>query len=90
MRVLLGIILGAVLTVGGAYLYDTHNATAAVGAPAHAERPLVNWDVVSRKWHGLTEQAREEWTKVASDKNGAGEPAPSPAGNPPPAGQPAQ
>ena len=24
MRVLIGIILGAVLTVGGAYLYDSH------------------------------------------------------------------
>ena len=26
MRVLFGIILGAFLTVGGAYLYDSHNA----------------------------------------------------------------
>ena len=29
MRVLLGIILGAVLTVGGAYLYDSHHAAEA-------------------------------------------------------------
>lgn len=90
MRVLLGIILGVILTVGGVYLYDTHNAAAAGSALAQAERPLVNWDVVSRKWHGLTEQAREEWTKVASDKKDAGEPAPPPAGNRPPASQPAQ
>jgi hypothetical protein len=90
MRVLLGIILGVLLTVGGTYLYDTHNAAAAVSAPAQTERPLVNWDVVSRKWHGLTEQAREEWTKVASDKKDAGEPASPPTGNPSPAGQPTQ
>jgi hypothetical protein len=29
MRVLLGIILGGILTIGGAYLYDSHNALAA-------------------------------------------------------------
>ena len=28
MRLLLGIILGGALTVGGAYLYDSHNALA--------------------------------------------------------------
>ena len=50
MRVLFGIILGAVLTVGGAYLYDSHHAAEAVGAPASAQRPLVNWDVVAVKW----------------------------------------
>ena len=26
MRVLLGLILGGILTVGGAYLYDSHHA----------------------------------------------------------------
>lgn len=29
MRVLIGIILGVVLTIGGAYLYNSHNALAA-------------------------------------------------------------
>jgi hypothetical protein len=82
MRVLLGIILGVLLTVGGTYLYDTHNAAAAVSAPAQTERPLVNWDVVGRKWHGLTEQAREEWIKVASDKKDTAAPASSPASQP--------
>ena len=28
MRVLIGIILGVLLTVGGAYLYDSHHAVA--------------------------------------------------------------
>ena len=36
MRVLLGIILGGVLTVGGAYLYDSHNALSAANATASA------------------------------------------------------
>ena len=65
MRLLLGIILGAVLTVGGAYVYDSHNALDAANAPATAQRPLVNWDVVSVKWDHLSARARSEWTRVA-------------------------
>lgn len=70
MRVLLGIILGAVLTVGSAYLYDQHNAARASEAPASAQRAMVNWDVVARKWERLTLRAREEWNRVASNKAG--------------------
>ncbi len=65
MRVLLGIILGGILTVGGAYLYDSHHALEAANAPASAQRPLVNWDVVGIKWQRLSERARAEWFRVA-------------------------
>jgi hypothetical protein len=65
MRLLLGIILGALLTIGGAYLYDSHNAAQAIDTPAVAQRPMVNWDVVGVKWQHLTERARSEWTRVA-------------------------
>ena len=65
MRVLFGIILGGLLTVGGAYIYDSHNALDAVNAPAAAQRPLVNWDIVGTKWAHLTERARSEWIRVA-------------------------
>lgn len=65
MRVLLGIILGAVLTVGGAYLYDSHNALTAATAPNSAQRSVVNWDVVGIKWQHLTERARAEWNRLA-------------------------
>jgi hypothetical protein len=58
MRLLLGIILGGVLTVGGAYLYDSHNALAVANAPASVQQPLVNWDVVDTKWQRLTERPR--------------------------------
>jgi hypothetical protein len=64
MRLLLGIILGVGLTVGGAYIYDSHNALDAVNAPASAQRPLVNWDIVSVKWEHLTVRARSEWTRL--------------------------
>ncbi len=65
MRILIGIILGGVLTVGGAYIYDVYNALPTTKAPASAQRPLVNWDVVGNKWNRLTVRAREEWTRLA-------------------------
>ena len=65
MRLLFGIILGVCLTVGGAYIYDSHNALDAVNAPATTQRPLVNWDIVSTKWERLTERARSEWNRRA-------------------------
>ena len=66
MRVLLGIILGAVLTIGATYLYDSHHATEAMNAPASAQRPIVNWDVVATKWGHLSTKARAEWNRIAS------------------------
>jgi hypothetical protein len=67
MRLLFGIILGALLTIGATYLYDCHNAVAAENKTAATQRPLVNWDVVSTKWQSLTEHARDEWNRhVAS------------------------
>ena len=63
MRVLIGILLGAILTVGGAYLYDSHNAVAANANSL--QRPMVNWDVVSSNCNRLTERARAEWTRLA-------------------------
>ncbi len=71
MRLLLGMILGALLTIGGAYLYDsgTGNAAADVttGTTVAASRPMVNWDVVSVKWHALTEGARHQWNRVTAN-----------------------
>jgi len=64
MRLLFGIVLGGILTVGGAYLYDSHNRLAE-NAGAGVQRSLVNWDVVGTKWDRLTERARAEWNRHA-------------------------
>jgi len=64
MRILFGIIFGAVLVVGGAYVYDSHNALEAVNAPASVQRPLVNWDVVGTKRQIVTERAPSEWNRL--------------------------
>jgi hypothetical protein len=63
MRVLIGIVLGVLLTVGAAYLYDSHNATTANANSV--QRPMVNWDVVGTKWNHLTQRARAEWVRIA-------------------------
>ena len=65
MRVLIGMILGVVLTVGGAYLYDSHTAQTTTSS-ASAQRPMVNWDVVGNNWNRLTARARAEWNRLAS------------------------
>ena len=65
MRILFGIILGGFLVVGGAYIYDSHNALEAANAPASVQRPLVNWDVVGTKWQIVTQRARSEWNRLA-------------------------
>ena len=64
MRLLLGIIIGGFLTVGGAYLYDSHNALEAANSPSTAQRPLVNWETVNTTWQQLTVRARSEWNRV--------------------------
>jgi hypothetical protein len=61
VRILLGMILGILLTVGGAYFYDHRSA-----ATSRIERPMVNWDVVSNNWNGLTARLRQEWNRLSS------------------------
>jgi hypothetical protein len=56
MRLLLGIIIGAALTVGGAYVTD-----AASGAEA---KPMVNWDVVAKNFDEVSAVTRAGWKKI--------------------------
>jgi hypothetical protein len=58
MRLLFGMILGCLLTIGGAYIVDT-------AAPPSPGARMVNWDVVGKNIEGLTNLAREGWKKVA-------------------------
>jgi hypothetical protein len=57
MRLIFGIILGAALTVGGAYIYDT----ASKGPDA---RPMVNWDVVSKNTDSIIIMIKQSWAKL--------------------------
>jgi hypothetical protein len=73
MRLFLGMILGAVLTAGAAFLHDTWSAnptTDGTSTVAVQSRPMVNWDVVNENWQTVSRRARDAWTalsqKVAS------------------------
>ncbi len=58
MRFIFGIIIGCLLTVGGAYVVDTMSSPAAGGK-------MVNWEVVAKNLDSVTALAKEGWKKIA-------------------------
>ena len=65
MRVLLGMILGALLTVGVAYYSDSmRTSSVAAGPSAMENRPMVNWDVVQSNWTIVKERAQQGWADL--------------------------
>ena len=56
MRFIFGIVVGALLTVGVAYVGDTVIGSATA-------KPLVNWDVVGTATGKITSFAGEQWNK---------------------------
>ena len=68
MRFLLGIIVGAILTIGVAYLSDasTSGPSNAAARTSVEQRPMVNWDVVSKNWQSLSLGVRNTWNKLAA------------------------
>lgn len=64
MRVLLGIIIGAMLTVGGAYISDSWT-TGPGSATTTERRPMVNWNVVSDNFTIVRQRANEVWNKLS-------------------------
>jgi hypothetical protein len=62
MPILLGIILGVVLTIGCAYEYDTATGRAPNGlsaTSAEGRAPMVNWDIVTGDWHSFQAGVRK-------------------------------
>ena len=56
MPVLVGMILGIILTIGAAFASDTSTGRASNGLASTAaggNTPMVNWDVVSDNWHDV-------------------------------------
>jgi hypothetical protein len=67
MQAFLGIILGAVLVIGGAYTYDSiQTSTVANGPEAQNNRTIVNWDVVAADWEALKTRAHKDWVRISS------------------------
>ena len=67
MRVLLGMILGALLLVAGVYIYDSQStSTVANGQSASDNRTIVNWDVAAADWNLLKQRAQDNWIKLSA------------------------
>ena len=67
MRVFLGMILGALLLIGGVYVYDSmQTSSVANGQVAQANRTIVNWDVAATDWQALKVRAHDDWVKISS------------------------
>jgi hypothetical protein len=56
MRLIFGMILGAALTIGGAYISDT--------ASKSGDKPMVNWDVVGKNVETLSTMIKQGWNKL--------------------------
>jgi hypothetical protein len=66
MPVLMGMMLGVMITVVGAYAYDATSGRAPNGlspSAADGHPPMVNWDVVADNWR----DAKIHLGEVASD-----------------------
>jgi len=63
MRVILGIVIGAALTLGAAYYHDTH-LPAQTAKTRLADRPLVDWGVVG----ALARRGRDSVTGLIGGK----------------------
>jgi hypothetical protein len=59
MRILFGIILGAVLTVGAAWVIDTRKI-------GNLDGPLVNWTQVGKGWKNMREGARVQISRLTN------------------------
>jgi hypothetical protein len=64
MRLLLGMILGALLTVSAAWIYDSGRSD-----QAGMQRTMVNWDVVSENWQAAKARVQQEWTQLSNRVN---------------------
>jgi hypothetical protein len=63
MRLFIGIILGALLTIIGVYIVD-------LGADGVKQRSMVNWDVVGERVNNLTGGAQTVWADFTHQMTG--------------------
>jgi len=62
MRLIFGIILGVLLTIGGTYMSDSIRP--ATGPDGTEVKPMVNWDVVHEKVKIASNAVQDGWTRL--------------------------
>jgi hypothetical protein len=68
MQTFLGMILGALLLIGGVYIYDSMQTSSVAngGQVTQNSRTIVNWDVAASDWNTLKTRAHEDWIRISS------------------------
>lgn len=67
MRFFFGLIVGAALTIGFAYVHDLgYPETPAPQGENVAQKPFVNWDAVGVSTRAAAAVVREQWDKLTS------------------------
>ncbi len=67
MRLLFGMILGALFLGAGVYVYDSMSTSSvANGEVAQANRTIVNWDVASSEWGALKTRMHDGRVKLST------------------------
>jgi hypothetical protein len=65
VQLILGMILGALLTIALAFAYDSSTGRAPNGMTSSSTNaPMVNWDVVSHNWDGVKTELRNAGAEV--------------------------
>jgi len=69
MRVLFGMVLGALLIVSVAFIADSSStgssATTGSATGTVVHRPMVNWDVVGQNLRIVRERAQQGWDRLS-------------------------
>lgn len=67
MRVFIGMIFGALLTITAAFVHDTWatGPSATDGSGTLTQRNMVNWEIVDDNWRSVREHARQAWTTLS-------------------------
>jgi hypothetical protein len=66
MRILLGMILGILLTIGFAYVHDSASIGETTSQTRTEQKPIVNWDVAMKTWTGFSSSVRNSWNRLAA------------------------
>ena len=70
MRLIFGMILGAIFLTLAVYISDTSGTSApsVEGQIAAPHRTIVNWDVAAENWDALKLRARQSWARLSSSE----------------------
>lgn len=68
MRIFFGMILGILVTIGAAYVFDSVRKTN--GPEGSTERPLVNWDEVEHQFKILSSSIQDGWSRLTGRRDG--------------------